>query len=92
MPATQLAAQSEYAPEVIEMIFEHAPESAVAARRRLSKMTLADCVPWLEIALDFIDRGPSGLSIEAIERYRGSVIEILEHVRPVVEREARQAM
>jgi hypothetical protein len=52
-------------------------------------MTLADCVPWLEIALDLIDRGPSGLTIEAVERYRTNLLEIIEHIRPAVEREAK---
>ena len=56
-----------------------------------SGMTLADCVPWLEIALDFIDRGPEGLSIEAVERYRTNLLEIIEHIRPAVEREAKLA-
>jgi len=52
-------------------------------------MTLADCVPWLEIAMDFIDRGPQGITIEAVERYRRNLMEIIEHIRTAVEREAR---
>ena len=59
---------------------------------RTAGMTLADCVPWLEIALDFIDRGPEGLSIEAVERYRTSLLEIIEHIRPAVEREALRTL
>lgn len=55
-------------------------------------MTLADCVPWLEIALDFIDGGPAGLTIEAVERYRTNLMEILEHIRATVEREARPTL
>lgn len=54
-------------------------------------MTLADCVPWLETALEFIDGGPAGLSIEAVERYRASLMEILQHIRSTVEREAKLA-
>ena len=53
-------------------------------------MTLADCVPWLEIALDFIDRGPQGITIEAVERYRRNLMEIIEHIRGAIEREARR--
>jgi hypothetical protein len=53
-------------------------------------MTLADCVPWLEIAMDFIDRGPSGITIEAVERYRRNLMEIIEHIRTAVEREAKR--
>lgn len=52
-------------------------------------MTLADCVPWLEIAMDFIDRGPSGITIEAVERYRRNLMEIIEHIQAAVEREAK---
>ncbi len=52
-------------------------------------MTLVDCIPWLEVALEFIDRGPSGLTIHAAERHRRSLMEILEHVRLTVEREAK---
>lgn len=55
----------------------------------ITSMTLADCVPWLEIAMDFIDRGPSGITIEAVERYRRNLMEIIEHIRTAVEREAR---
>ena len=53
-------------------------------------MTLADCVPWLEIALDFIDRGPSGITIEAVERYRRNLMEIIAHIQAAVEREAKR--
>ena len=54
-------------------------------------LTLSDCVPWLEIAADLIERGPSGLTIEAVERYRTNLLEIIEHIRPAVEREAGRA-
>ena len=32
--------------------------------------TLSECVPLLDIALELIDRGPTDLTIEAIESYR----------------------
>ena len=57
---------------------------------RAKGMTLADCVPWLEIAMDFIDRGPAGITIEAVERYRRNLMEIIEHIRGAVEREAKR--
>jgi hypothetical protein len=57
--------------------------------RQAKTLTLADCVPWLEIAMDFIDRGPSGITIEAVERYRRNMMEIIEHIRTAVEREAK---
>jgi len=54
-------------------------------------LTLSDCVPWLEIAADLIERGPSGLTIEAMERYRRNLLEIIDHIRPAVAREAERA-
>jgi hypothetical protein len=51
-------------------------------------LTLADCVPWLEVAVECIDRGPEGLSIEAVERYRNNLLEIIQHVRSALVREA----
>jgi hypothetical protein len=53
-------------------------------------LTLSDCVPWLEIAAELIERGPSGLTIEAMERYRRNLLEIIEHIRPAVAREAER--
>lgn len=50
--------------------------------------TLAECVPLLAIALEYVSRGPSSLSVDAVERYRLGAVKILEHLRPVIEREA----
>lgn len=50
--------------------------------------TLAECVPLLAIALEFIGRGPAALTVEAVEKYRTNALRIIESVRPVVEREA----
>jgi hypothetical protein len=65
--------------------------SMIPHEGNVKAMTLADCVPWLETALEFIDGGPAGLSIEAVERYRASLMEILQHIRSTVEREAKLA-
>jgi hypothetical protein len=54
--------------------------------------TLAECVPLLEMALDVVDRGPDDMTIDAIETYRSHVIEILEHIRPILECEANSKM
>ena len=44
------------------------PYELAAARLARSKTTsLAECVPLLDVALDFIDRGPAELTIEAVE-------------------------
>lgn len=50
--------------------------------------TLAECVPLIAIALEYIGRGPDSLSIDAVEQYRLGAVKILEHMRPVIEREA----
>ncbi len=50
--------------------------------------TLAECVPLIAIALEYIGRGPSALTVDAIEKYRLGAVKILEAVRPVIEREA----
>ena len=50
--------------------------------------TLAECVPLLAIALEFLGRGPAAISVDAVEKYRLGAVKILEHLRPVIEREA----
>lgn len=66
----------------------------VAATRLAHRKTttLSECVPLLDIALEFIDRGPSELTIEAVESYRENAIRILENVRPVIERQAKSML
>ena len=49
-------------------------------------------MPLLDVALDFIDRGPAELTIEAIEAYRESAIRLLENMRPVIERQAKATL
>jgi hypothetical protein len=56
-------------------------------RRAARPKTLAECVPLLTIALQFVDRGPSALTVEGVEEYRANAIRLLEHVQPVLERE-----
>ena len=50
--------------------------------------TLAECVPMLAIALEYVSRGPSALTVDAVEKYRLGAVKLLEHLRPVIEREA----
>ena len=69
------------------------PYDLAAARLARSKATtVAECVPLLDVALDFIDRGPAELTIEAIEAYRESAIRLLENMRPVIERQAKATL
>jgi hypothetical protein len=50
--------------------------------------TLSECVPLLAIALEYVSRGPASLSVDAVEKYRLGAVKLLEHLRPVIEREA----
>jgi hypothetical protein len=64
-----------------------------ASRLTRSKTTsIAECVPLLDVALEFIDRGPTELTIEAIESYREAAIRLLENMRPVIERQAKATL
>jgi hypothetical protein len=65
---------------------------AASRLARSKTTTLAECVPLLDVALDFIDRGPTELTIEAVESYRESAIRLLESMRPVIERQAKATL
>ena len=66
----------------------------VAASRfaRSKPSTITECVPLLDVALEFIDRGPSELSSEASESYREAAIRLLENMRPALERQAKATL
>ena len=66
----------------------------VAASRlaRSKTTTIAECVPLLDVALEIIDRGPTELTIEAVESYREAAIRLLENMRPVIERQAKATL
>jgi hypothetical protein len=59
---------------------------------RPAPRTLAECVPLLTVALEFVDRGPAALTVEGVEAYRANAIRLLEHVRPVIERQAGETL
>jgi hypothetical protein len=65
---------------------------AAARLTRSKTTTLSECVPLLDVALEFIDRGPTELTIEAIESYREAAIRLLENMRPVIERQAKATL
>lgn len=50
--------------------------------------TLAECVPLIAMALEYVSRGPSALTVDAVEKYRLGAVKLLETMRPVIEREA----
>ena len=59
------------------------PYDLAASRLARSKTTtLAECVPLLDVALEFIDRGPAELT----------AIRLLESMRPVIERQAKATL
>jgi len=64
--------------------FERSPDTLAPT----TSATLAECVPLLAMALEFVGRGPAALSVEAVEAYRLGAVKLLEHLRPVIEREA----
>jgi hypothetical protein len=54
--------------------------------------TLAECVPLLTIAIEFVRRGPDDLTIEAIEAYRTKAMALLADVKPVIETRANLSL
>lgn len=79
MPMLAPAQLIEHLTDAFEQRIE-LPETASA--------TLAECVPLLAIALEFVSRGPASLTVDAVEIYRLGAVKLLEHLRPVIEREA----
>src|SRR3954471_15467277 len=80
MPMLQPAQLIEHLTDAFEQGNEQLPDTQSA--------TLAECVPLLAIALEYIGRGPAALTIDAVEKYRLGAVKILEHLAPVIEREA----
>ena len=65
---------------------------AVTRFTRSKTTTINECVPLLDVALEFIDRGPADITIEAIEHYREHAIALLESMRPAIERQAKATL
>ena len=80
MPMLQPAQLIEHLTDAFERSGEELPGTKSA--------TLAECVPLLAIALEYVSRGPASLSVDAVEKYRLGAVKLLEHLRPVIEREA----
>jgi hypothetical protein len=55
-------------------------------------VTLAECIPLLAIALELIGRGPAAITIECVEDYRASALQLLEYIRTAVENEAKRML
>jgi hypothetical protein len=70
-------------------LIEHLTDAFEQGHDQLpASATLAECVPLIAMALEYISRGPAALTVDAVETYRLGAAKILEHVRPVIEREA----
>ena len=51
--------------------------------------TIAECVPLMAVAAEFVRRGPDELSIGGVEAYRTKALELLTEVKPVIETRAK---
>jgi hypothetical protein len=80
MPMLQPAQLIEHLTDAFEQGSDALPDANSA--------TLSECVPLLAIALEYISRGPAALTVDAVEKYRMGAVKLLEHLRPVIEREA----
>jgi hypothetical protein len=85
----QTAAELDDAFEIADPVpsnvyFLHARRPAKA-----TPTTLAECVPLIAVAAEFIRHGPHDCSIAAVETYRARALELLGDVKPVIERRAR---
>jgi len=54
--------------------------------------TIAECVPLIAITLELLKRGPTSISIESVESYRTKILQLLSHIRPVIEHEAKLSL
>ena len=54
--------------------------------------TIAECVPLLSVAAEYIRRGPGDITIEAVEAYRTRAVELLSDSKPVIENQAHQTL
>ncbi len=72
---------------VANVYFLHTRRPAKAVPR-----TLAECVPLLTVAAEFIRRGPGDVTIEAVEAYRARAMELLVEIKPVIESRAALAL
>ena len=77
-------------------IADPAPSNVYFLHKRRPAMatpkTLAECVPLMTVAAEFIRRGPNDLSISGIEAYRAKALELLTEVKPVIETRAKLSL
>jgi hypothetical protein len=54
--------------------------------------TIAECVPLMVVAAEFLRRGPDEVSIAGVEAYRAKALELLTEVKPVIETRAKLSL
>jgi len=54
--------------------------------------TIAECVPLMAVATEFLRRGPDDVSIGSVEAYRAKALELLTEVKPVIETRAKLSL
>jgi hypothetical protein len=54
--------------------------------------TIAECVPLMAVATEFLRRGPDEVSIGGVEAYRTKALELLTEVKPVIETRAKLSL
>lgn len=80
--------------DAFELVAEDLPTAEVIPLHghRQGTPSLSECIPLLAIALEFVDRGPAALTVEAVESYRANAKRLLQHLRPAIEQEARMTI
>jgi hypothetical protein len=69
-------------------VFRLRPRQPTKAR----PTTIAECVPLMAVATEFLRRGPDDVSIAGVEAYRTKALELLTEVKPVIETRAKVSM
>ena len=69
-------------------VFRLRPRQPTKAR----PTTIAECVPLMAVATEFLRRGPEDVSISGVEAYRTKALELLTEVKPVIENRAGMSL
>ena len=69
-------------------VFRLRPRQPTKAR----PTTIAECVPLMAVATEFLRRGPDDVSIAGVEAYRTKALELLTEVKPVIESRAKMSL
>src|SRR5262249_60372763 len=73
---------------ITRYVFRLRPRQPTKAR----PTTIAECVPLMAVATEFLRRGPEDVSIAGVEAYRTKALELLTEVKPVIETRAKVSL